>query len=665
MSEIKNNILKFVNKLFHKKSNYVVSLPSSQFEIATREIVNTGIIKDFEREINTGLNLPNLDSFYGKRLENEKNIYNLPLDSKLSETQTIELAKQFFSSLGKNLPNKAEQIIENKSSNFTFTFEKYGTSLNNAGNPREAEVRNFSEVYCPKRGDLRDLYGIVHEVTHTFDLKNGDTESRKIFGEIAPQCMERMLDEFLLNLSDEDLQKYGLNRNILIQDVRKRQVSTFLSRKDNTKSFNNKTGNQIIDLRYALAQIYSYAFMKQDKSIRTDSLITFMKNIENNDIDSCNKAFGIDFSNKFRAQLLMSEIINSIRNTHHQIVLQEEKQDILEKSKNGKSFVEKFGNQNLHINLESALPFILITPSHKKNGQTLIMESNNLEANNMQALLSRALCTMINLNDIFQGNNPILIPILPSNSPSAPYYQQLSAECFKNGERPDLSVIETINKAKEIMQNQYKVELNDKIFLNGYSSSGCFAQRFSLIHPEIIDTACIGGASGSIPIPNTDLDYPLGIKNYEELFGKKFDIEEYKKITFDYYVGSLECETKSLDRTDENGNPAPMHDMSYFDRSVPKSVGEKHRKILGYNMFERAKKTTEILKNLGININHSVIPNIAHNDKEAFELSRKNPLYKNAKGISCVRNRIIIASFNKMKNRNINKEYNPLIDYDE
>ena len=338
MSEIKNNILKFVNKLFHRTSNYMSFLPSSQCEIATREIVNTGIIKDFEREINTGLNLPNLDSFYGKRLENEKNIYNLPLDSKLSETQTIELAKQFFSSLGKNLPNKAEQIIENKSSNFTFTFEKYGTSLNNAGNLREAEVRNFSEVYCPKRGDLRDLYGIVHEVTHTFDLKNGDTESRKIFGEIAPQCMERMLDEFLLNLSDEDLKKYGLNRNILIQDVRKRQVSTFLSRKDNTKSFNNKTGNQIIDLRYALAQIYSYAFMKQDKSIRTDSLITFIKNIENNDIDSCNKAFGIDFSNKFRAQLLMSEIINSIRNTHHQIVLQEEKQDILEKSKSGENF---------------------------------------------------------------------------------------------------------------------------------------------------------------------------------------------------------------------------------------------------------------------------------------------------------------------------------------
>ena len=202
------------------------------------------------------------------------------------------------------------------------------------------------------------------------------------------------------------------------------------------------------------------------------------------------------------------------------------------------------------------------------------------------------------------------------------------------------------------------LHLNDKIFLNGYSSSGCFAQRFSLIHPELIDTACIGGASGSIPIPNLDLDYPLGIKNYEELFGKKFDIEEYKKITFNYYVGSLECETKSSDRTDENGNLAPMHDMSYFDRSVPTDVGKSYRKSLGKDMFERAKNILKILENSGINISHTVIPNTAHNDREAFKLAQKNPLYKNAKGIRFAQETIILSTFSKMKQRDISKENN-------
>ena len=664
MSEIKNNILKLINKLFHRNSSHVDTLPLSQYETTIREIIDSGIIRDLERDIDNSLNIKNIDSFYRKKLKNEKSIYNMPLDSKLSEMQTIELAKQFFSSLGTKLSNKATQVIESKSSKFKFVLEKYGKSLDKEGNPKEAEVSNFSEVYCPMRGDLRDLYSIVHEVTHTFDLKNGDTETRKIFGEIAPQCIERMLDEYLLNLNDKDIQKYGLNRNVLIQDVRKRQVSTFLSRKDDIKSFNNETRNKEVHLRYILAQIYSSAFMKLDAKTRVDSLIEFMKNIESNEIGSCSKSFGIDLKNKFKTQLLMSEIVNNVRNTHNQIMLQEKFQEILEKSKKGKNFIETLGNQNIHINLESKMPFILITPSTLENGQTLVIESNNLEKNNIQSLLKQALYAGIDLNDILKGSSPILIPILPSKLPNAPYYQQLSAECFQNGERPDLNVVESINKAKEIMKNQYNIQLNDKIFLNGYSSSGCFAQRFSLIHPELIDTACIGGASGSIPIPNKDLDYPLGIKNYEKLFGKRFDIEEYKKITFDYYVGSLECEIKSSVRTDENGNLAPIHDMSYFDRSVPTYVGKAQRKSLGYDMFERAKNTVEILRNNGINISHTVIPNIAHNDREAFDLSRKNHLYKNARGIGFVQEKIILSAFNKMKQRDISKENNDtLIDH--
>ena len=307
--------------------------------------------------------------------------------------------------------------------------------------------------------------------------------------------------------------------------------------------------------------------------------------------------------------------------------------------------------QNVHVILESKIPFILITPSFLRNGQTLVMEPNNFETNNLQNLLKQGIDTGKYLNSILKGKNPILIPILPSPSATAPYYQQLSTECFENGERPDLDVIDSIDKAIEILKSKYSVELNKKIFLNGYSSSGVFAQRFSLIHPELVEKVCIGGASGSIPIPTTDLDYPLGIKNYEELFGKEFNIREYKKILFNYYVGSLECETKSLDRIDENGNLAPMHDMSYFERSVPSDIGEAQRKKLGQALFERAERTVMILKNMGININHTVLPNRAHNDREAYELRSKNPRFINARGIQEDQEQIIRLAFDKRLHR--------------
>ena len=65
------------------------------------------------------------------------------------------------------------------------------------------------------------------------------------------------------------------------------------------------------------------------------------------------------------------------------------------------------------------------------------------------------------------------------------------------------------------MQTERGLITKDRIFLNGYSSSGVFAQRFALLHPEIVETACIGGASGSIPIPTEKIAYPIGIANYD------------------------------------------------------------------------------------------------------------------------------------------------------
>lgn len=182
MSKLKDNLLKLINKIFNKKNNKIELLPPTQGEKILNEFTRGGIIKDFEREINNGLNIVKLDSLYGNKLGTEKYIYNLPLTSKLSENQTILLAKQFFASLGTELSDKANRVLSSEDSKFKFIFEKYGQSLDRNGNPREAEVSNFSEVYCPIRGDLRDLYSVVHEVTHIFDLSNGDTEARKIFG---------------------------------------------------------------------------------------------------------------------------------------------------------------------------------------------------------------------------------------------------------------------------------------------------------------------------------------------------------------------------------------------------------------------------------------------------------------------------------------------------
>lgn len=265
------------------------------------------------------------------------------------------------------------------------------------------------------------------------------------------------------------------------------------------------------------------------------------------------------------------------------------------------------------------IPSILAIPLSNEVNNQIIVEANNLESEDSKEIIEQGIQTGYRLTCLTSGlPAPIIVPLIPSHK-NYPYLQQLSLECFNLPENDknykiDEQVVRIISKAKTILKDEIGLTVSDKIFLNGYSSSGVFAQRFALLHPDIIETACIGGASGSIPVPTEDLSYPLGITDYEQLTGRTFDFESYSKIKFRYYVGEYETQNKSNTRVDDFDAPAPMHDMSYFNRSVPVDVGKKQREILGEDMFSRAKRTIQVLKILGIDIQHEIILGRGHNN---------------------------------------------------
>ena len=265
------------------------------------------------------------------------------------------------------------------------------------------------------------------------------------------------------------------------------------------------------------------------------------------------------------------------------------------------------------------IPSILAIPLSNEVNNQIVVEANNLESEDSKKILEQGIQTGYRLACLTRDLPAlIIIPLIPSHK-NYPYLQQLSIECFDipkgdKNYRIDEQVVRIINKSKVILKNEVGLTASDKIFLNGYSSSGVFAQRFALLHPDVVETACIGGASGSIPVPTKDLSYPLGIADYEQLTGKEFDFENYSKIKFRYYVGELETQNKSNTRVDDFGNLAPMHDMSYFNRSVPVDVGKKQREIFGKDMFSRAERTIQVLKSLGIDIQHEIILGRGHNN---------------------------------------------------
>ena len=200
-----------------------------------------------------------------------------------------------------------------------------------------------------------------------------------------------------------------------------------------------------------------------------------------------------------------------------------------------------------------------------------------------------------------------------------------------------MQIINTINKAKNKIKQETGRDVADKIFLNGYSSSGVFAQRFALIYPKIVGRVLIGGASRSIPLPTMELEYPLGIKDFKQLFGTDFNEDEYRKIQFAYYVGELETKTPAWERDIEE-NPIkrnqngqiinhnqiipPMHDMSYFPRSIDIQIGKRQRPILSEDLSQRHKNCIEYYEKNGYNITSKIYRGAEH--KGIFSKSNPN-----------------------------------------
>ena len=126
----------------------------------------------------------------------------------LSMEETKEIALQFFKGLDQELYEKIKEIVEGNSK---FSFNMYKLDENedfsktdNDGMPIHTKIPSVISrngkfgVYVPCNGNIKDIYALVHELSHTLDFVEPDNSTRYILGEITPHCFEAMLSQYLL-----------------------------------------------------------------------------------------------------------------------------------------------------------------------------------------------------------------------------------------------------------------------------------------------------------------------------------------------------------------------------------------------------------------------------------------------------------------------------------
>lgn len=215
-------------------------------------------------------------------------------------------------------------------------------------------------------------------------------------------------------------------------------------------------------------------------------------------------------------------------------------------------FVEKNDEAGFHY------PYYLFISdgASEEDSPVLIVEPNNsgFVSDDFQKHAEKAKRTAT--KDFYLGNYmarklnyPLLVPVFPRPESNWKIYahaldRDVILQKGNDLERIDLQLIAMIDDARKRL-SQLNHSTNEKILITGFSASGTFVNRFSLIHPDFIMAAAAGGVNGLLMLPvgqleGKELNYPIGINNFKQLFGYDFDTASFRKVPMFLFMGELD-----------------------------------------------------------------------------------------------------------------------------
>lgn len=221
--------------------------------------------------------------------------------------------------------------------------------------------------------------------------------------------------------------------------------------------------------------------------------------------------------------------------------------------------------------------------------------------------------------DYYMGNYvarklkyPLLVPVFPrSQSEWKIYTHALDRDVMrqKNNqlERIDLQLLKMFNHAK-LRLKELGIKTSDQFLMTGFSASGTFANRFTLLHPNKVKAVAAGGLNGLLALPldslgGKPLHYPIGTNDFKVFLNQVFQKQAFVNIPQFYFMGALDA------------NDAVPYDDA-FDQDERELIYE----LLGKEMLPtRWKACANIYKNEGVNASVKTYSNIGHEHPDSVK----------------------------------------------
>ena len=142
------------------------------------------------------------------------------------------------------------------------------------------------------------------------------------------------------------------------------------------------------------------------------------------------------------------------------------------------------------------------------------------------------------------------------------------------------------------IEELYHVDAH-RVLMYGFSGGGHFAHRFLYLHPERLRAVSIG-APGIVTLLDFNRDWWVGVRDFEETFGKPLDLEAIRNVAVQMVIGSEDTETWEITLKPSDQRWMPGADAQ------------------GTNRLERMEALKRSFEANGVAVRHDVVPGVGH-----------------------------------------------------
>ena len=203
-------------------------------------------------------------------------------------------------------------------------------------------------------------------------------------------------------------------------------------------------------------------------------------------------------------------------------------------------------------------PYFLFIPDNapKDHQLTMIIEPNNSGFVDDDLIKHIEKARRTASREFYLGNyvsrklqTSLLVPVFPRSKTNWKIYthaldRDVMLQKDTDLERIDLQLLAMASHGKTKL-SELGYTCNEKYFMTGFSASGTFANRFTLLHSDKIQAVAAGGVNGLLMLPMDELNgeklnYPLGVNDFEEITSKPFNFNAFKNTPQFYFMGALD-----------------------------------------------------------------------------------------------------------------------------